>query len=344
MSPDQSLPNVTVTQLAYALSVARLRHFGAAARACHVAQPTLSVQVQKLEETLGVILFDRSKKPVMVTDVGRRIVDQAALIIQETQRIADIVADAQGRVQGDFHLGVIPTLAPYLLPRFLPGFTARYPDVRMFLTELQTDAIVHRLREGGLDAGLLATPLGHRDLTERPLFHEPFVLYVARSHPLFRKSSIRRSDLRREDIWLLAEGHCLRTQVLTLCESRMARSDDRRVRFDGGSLETLVRVIDSGDGYTLLPALAAEQVRDPERRAMVKPFADPPPSREISLVFNRAFLKRGILEALAETIPAAVPPDLVDRPARASRVVPVRPRGVGPAVQGLKVQRHIPEP
>ena len=313
-------PNITVTQLAYVLAVAQYQHFGEAANACGVTQPTLSMQILKLEDMLGVTVFDRSKKPVLVTDVGKEIVAQAAVVVQEMRRINDIVAHTQGEVRGDFHLGVIPTLAPYLLHRFLARFGNQYPDVRLFVREMQTDEIVVQLREGHLDAGLLATPLGQSGILERPLFYEPFVLYTSESHPLFKKDGIRECDLRYEDIWLLAEGHCLRTQVLNLCDVRLAQPEERQVHFDSGSLETVMRMIETGRGYTLIPYLAAEQIKDAKRKMMLKPFVGAPPLREIGLVYHRAFLKRATLEALEKVIVSAVPKALLEVPKQDAQI------------------------
>jgi len=317
-------PNITVTQLAYVLAVAEHQHFGEAADACGVTQPTLSMQVQKLEDMLGVTVFDRSKKPVMVTDVGKDIVAQAAVVVQEMRRMNDVVA-RQGEVRGDFHLGVIPTLAPYLLPRFLSKFGEQYPQVRLFVREMQTDVIATHLKEGHLDAGLLATPLGHTGILERPLFYEPFVLYTSESHPLFYKKNIEENDLRYEDIWLLAEGHCLRTQVLNLCDVRLTQPEDRLVHFDSGSLETVMRMIENGQGYTLIPYLAALEIKDAKRKGMLKPFVTAPPLREISLVYHRAFLKRAIIEALQKTILRFIPKILRSAPASVSQIIEIQP-------------------
>jgi LysR family transcriptional regulator, hydrogen peroxide-inducible genes activator len=313
-------PNISVTQLAYVLAVAQHQHFGVAAQACSVTQPTLSMQIRKLEEMLGVTVFDRSKKPVRLTEVGKEIAAQASVIVQEMRRVNDIVSHTLGEVRGDFHLGVIPTLAPYLLPRFLTQFGNAYPDVRLFVREMQTDMITARLKEGHLDAGLLATPLGMAGILERPLFYEPFVLYTSESHPFYQAAEIRERDLRYEDIWLLAEGHCLRTQVSNLCEGRMAPPQDRLVHFDGGSLETVMRMIENGQGYTLLPYLAAEQIRDEKGKTMLKPFGGSPPLREISLVYHRAFLKKATLEALEKVIRAAVPKALLKKPKKRAQI------------------------
>jgi LysR family hydrogen peroxide-inducible transcriptional activator len=263
----------------------------------------------------------------MVTQIGREIIDQANIIVRETQRIGDIINQTQGNIRGDFHLGVIPTVAPYLLPRFLTNFAQSYPDVRLFVSEQQTDTIVHLLDNGELDAGLLATPLAHQGITERPLFYEPFVLYTSPKHPLYKKSTIRETDLHHKDIWLLAEGHCLRTQVLNLCERRLDQSKDRHVHFDSGSLETLMRLIENGPGYTLIPHLAAQQIKDTTRKRMLKPFAGSPPTREISLVFNRAFLKKATIEALHNIISSSIPDVLKEKPEHTNQIVRIHPQG-----------------
>jgi LysR family hydrogen peroxide-inducible transcriptional activator len=272
---------------------------------------------------LGVIVFDRTKKPVMVTEVGKDIVEQANVIVREMSRMTDVVNQVHGHVRGDFHLGVIPTLSPYLLPRFLSRFTTQYPEVNLFVSEQQTDIIAHRLQIGDLDAGLLATPLKHRAITERPLFYEPFVLYTSSEHPLYQKTAVSEKDLRYEDLWLLAEGHCLRTQVLNLCNMRLYQPENRRIHFDSGSLETLMRIIESGSGYTLIPYLAAEQIKDTQRKLMLKPFVGAPPLREISLVFNRTVLKHAIIDAIYNTITASVPKALIQTPTHIEQIVQI---------------------
>lgn len=321
MSIIHQYPNISITQLIYILAVARHQHFGNAAKSCSVTQPTLSMQIQKLEDNLGVIIFDRSKKPVMATQIGQKIIDQATIIINETQRITDIISQTQDNVCGDFHLGVIPTIAPYLLPYFLSRFAKSYPDVNLFVSEQQTDDIIHLLEKDELDAGLLATPLAQQGIIEYPIFYEPFILYTSPDHPLYKKSTIKENDLHNSDILLLAEGHCLRTQILNLCKTRLNQSADQSLHFDSGSLETLMRLIESGSGYTLIPYMAAQQIKNAARRRMLKPFAGIPPTREVSLVYNRAFLKKAIIEALHTTISSIIPSKLKNKPKCAERII-----------------------
>ncbi len=304
MSLDLSA--VTITQLTYATAVARHRHFGKAAEACAVTQPTLSMQVKKLEETLDVILFDRSRKPVEPTEIGKGIIHQAVLVLQEVSRIEDIIHSARGEIRGDFHLGIIPTLSPYLLPRFLDSFSETYPAVTLFIEEMQTHEVIHRIGEGHIDAGLLATPTQNQGLIEQPLFFEPFYVFASPGHAVLKRKTVNESDLSLDDIWLLTEGHCLRNQTLHLCE--LATNDHTRsVRFEAGSLETLIRMVEQGSGYTLVPQLAAEFMDVKTQDASLRRFRGAQPGREISIVYNRAFLKRGIIDALATTIAACLP-------------------------------------
>lgn len=315
------LAAVTITQLTYALAVDRTRHFGRAAEDCAVTQPTLSMQIKKLEETLGVVLFDRSRKPVEPTDIGREIIRQASDVIREVSRFEDIIHAARGEVRGEFRLGIIPTLSPYLLPLFIDRFERAYPAVTLHVEERQTDVLLGRIADGQADAALLATPTEERGVIEHTLFFEPFQVYAAAGHPLLRRKTVQEGDLPPDDIWLLDEGHCLRNQTLRLCDIG-SRSSNRSVRFEAGSLETLIRMVSRGSGYTLVPYLAVESL-PAEARSNCRPFRGSQPGREISLVFTRAHLKRGIIEALETTIAESLPGSL-DR-CRRPRVVGISP-------------------
>jgi LysR family hydrogen peroxide-inducible transcriptional activator len=303
---------VSLTQLRYIVALDHHGNFGRAADACHVTQPTLSMQLHKLEETLGVTLFDRSRMPVVATDVGRLIVDQARVVLREAEWIADLRDMADGVVAGELRLGVIPTLAPYLLPRALRDLKARHPALELVVEELVTEQVVAALRLDRLDAGLIATVPDAADIVSTPLFHEPFVGYVSEGHRLSARRTISTDDLSADDCWVLAEGHCLRTQVSTLCgrAARGGRSADactRNARFESGNLETLKRLVEQGDGMTLLPALAAADLSPELARRHLRPFTAPGPSRDVLLVTRRAHLKRHLIDAVVEAVRRSLP-------------------------------------
>ncbi|MFQ5450914.1 MAG: hydrogen peroxide-inducible genes activator [Nitrospinaceae bacterium] len=312
---------ITLTQLSYVVALARTRNFGRAAKTCFVSQPTLSMQIQKLEDELDVILFDRSRKPVEPTLIGHKIVKQAQAVLREAQRIEELIKAEKGEIGGEFKLGVIPTLAPYLLPLFLKSFVNRFPKIDLILEELQTWQIMEKLRNDSLDAGILVTPLHGRGIVERPLFYEPFVIYLAPGHPLHSLPKISEKDLSLEDIWLLNEGHCFREQAIELCKKvKSRRFEGKNLLFESGNLETLKRLVDKKFGYTLLPWLAVLDMPARERKRKLKFFKAPVPTREVSLVYSRSFLKRNIIEALFKAIVSSVPRELKNRPLK-SRVV-----------------------
>lgn len=296
---------MTLTQLAYIVAVDTHRHFAMAAEHSYVTQPTLSMQIQKLEEELGVIIFDRSRQPVVPTSIGRKIIEQARVVLRESERLRDILKEESDTLSGDFRVGVIPTIAPYLLPLFIRQFATAYPSVRLIIEELQTQQIIERLRNDTLDAGLLATPLHASGIEEEPLYYEPFVGYISHSHPLYGHSELHLQDLEHLNVWLLNEGHCFREQALRLC-GKYRTADTSSLLFESGNLETLKRLVEQNDGMTLLPWLAVQSIPD-EHKSLVHEFADTVPTREISIVYNRVYLKRSIIEAFARAIRSAVP-------------------------------------
>ena len=315
---------MTLTQYSYVVAVHTHGHFGRAAEACNVTQPTLSMQIRKLERTLGVTIFDRSRMPVVPTDLGMQIVEQARVVLREAARIPELRDEARGVVTGELRLGVIPTLAPYLLPRFLHELADRYPGLELVVEERITTDVIDGLRRETLDAGLIATPQEQVGLLEQVLFSEPFYAYVSPSHRLAGRDVIRTSDLSLDDLWLLSEGHCFRTQAVALCNARAGRGKrghrgagacTRVARFESGNLETLVRLVERGDGMTLLPALATTDLTG-ARRALLKPFVPPVPARDVRLVRRRAYLKRQLVDAVMETLLRALPPEVQRSSAR----------------------------
>ncbi|AQG80170.1 hydrogen peroxide-inducible genes activator [Spirosoma montaniterrae] len=297
---------MTLSQLDYIVAVDTYRHFATAAEACHVTQPTLSMQIQKLEDELGVLVFDRSKQPVVPTETGQAILTQAREVLRSARRIPEIVSESKNDLQGDLRIGIIPTLAPYLLPYFIGDFVVNYSAVSVQIQELVTEQIVERLRNGLIDVGLVVTPLSENGITELPLFREKLVVYAADSHPLFGKTVVTPADLQTDGLWLLTEGHCFRNQVLDLCGADRQPNSNTPLRYETGSLETLIKLIDRQNGFTLLPFLATLDM-DKTRRARLRPFATPQPVREVSLVMHRSFLKRQLIYALKSEILAHLP-------------------------------------
>lgn len=296
------LSNVTLTQLRYVAAVDRFRSFRAAAEHCHVSQPALSMQVGRLEELLESTLFDRSRQPVVVTERGAAIVAQARAILREMERLGD-TARSSSEIAGRYRLGVIPSLAPTLVPRFLPAFARAYPKVELIVEETQTEALLSRLQGDSIDGGIAVTPLGVGAVHEHELFKEPLYAYLSPRHPLAKRARVRQSDLVDEQLWLMAEGHCFRTQVLHLCGADLTGTP-RPVRFESGSFETLVRLVDAGQGVTVLPELVVQGLPRAQQQSRVRPFAPPVPVRQVSFIHVREHLHRPIAAALIETLAA----------------------------------------
>ncbi len=295
----------SLTQLEYVLAVHKAGHFSKAAELCGVTQPTLSMQIQKLEEDLGVVIFDRSKKPVLLTTPGKRLIEQIQMVLFEAKKLDEIVNDDQDSIiRGELVMGVIPTIAPYVLPKLLPVVEKRFPELRLTIFEQQTHRIIDALGTDEIDVGLLATPIRIPKIFEYPLFYEPFYLYSRKDHELAHRTRIKYSALKFDDIWLLEEGHCLRDQVLDLCAIGKKDQSARRFRFESGSLETLKSLVASYGGYTLLPHLAATDLR---AGTGILPFERPIPAREIGLVYRREHYKNLMIEALGEAILESIP-------------------------------------
>ncbi|SHF56420.1 LysR family transcriptional regulator, hydrogen peroxide-inducible genes activator [Salegentibacter echinorum] len=295
---------MTITQLHYVLAVAEHKNFTKAAQKVFVTQPTLSMQIQKLEEELDVQIFDRTKKPIQLTETGQKIVQQARNIVNESDRIQDIVDQQKGYVGGIFKLGVIPTVMPTLLPMFISDFIKKYPKVKLKIEELNTDEIIERLKEGHLDAAIAATPLELPGVKENVLYYEPFVGYIPDSHRLFHENKIEVNDLSIDDMLLLEDGHCFKDGIINLCKSSRDYDDDH-FQLESGSFETLIKLANEGLGMTLLPYLHTRDVKEEEKKNL-KMFKEPVPAREVSLIYNRSELKMQIIEALRKTIAGVV--------------------------------------
>lgn len=296
---------MTITQLRYVLAVAEHRNFTRAAEKVFVTQPTLSMQIQKLEEELEVQIFDRLKKPVSLTAVGEKIVEQARNIVNESERIQDIVDQQKGFIGGEFRLGIIPTVMPTLLPMFLKTFITRFPKIDLKIEELSTERMIEALEEGSLDAGLAATPLENDELVERALYYEPFEAYIPKSHRLSEKDKIEIEDLDIDDILLLKDGHCFKENIVNLCRAITTTEKQQDFSLKSGSFETMIRLCDEGLGMTLLPYLHRLNLSEKEI-SNLKSFKDPVPAREISLVYSKSELKIQIINALQEVISSVI--------------------------------------
>tara|TARA_R110002049_G_scaffold71664_4_gene184484 strand:+ start:9079 stop:10020 length:942 start_codon:yes stop_codon:yes gene_type:complete len=291
---------MTITQLYYVLAVAENQNFTKAAEKCFVTQPTLSMQIQKLEDQLDVQIFDRSKKPIELTDVGRKIVTQARNIVNESYRIQDIVDQQKGFIGGEFKLGIIPTIMPTLLPMFLKSFIKKHPKVKLKIEELTTEEIITRIKDGHLDAAIAATPLEDESIKERVLYFEPFVSYIPKGHRLHSNKKIDVSDLDINDMLLLEDGHCFRDGVINLCKVFKNHADDK-FQLESGSIETLIKLSNEGLGMTLLPYLHTLDIREKERENLHY-FNEPSPAREVSIIYHKSELKMQIIEALQDVI------------------------------------------
>ncbi len=303
---------ITLIQLEYIVAVDTYRHFATAADKCFVTQPTLSMQIKKLEEQLDIVVFDRTKQPVIPTDQGKKVIEQARIVLQESKKIDQIVKDVKGEISGELRIAVIPTIAPYLLPLFTGNFKRAYPNVKLKIEEQVTEKIVENLEKDLLDVGILVTPLHEKQIIEKPLFYEEMLIYSNKNHPLVKKPVIQVGDIATSEIWLLNDGHCFRHQVVNLCDLHDLESDDLPFEFEGGSLETLMRIIDKEGGYTLIPELAEEVIPD-NRKNQIRHFTNMVPLREVALVFTRRFAKTKIIEKLAESISSSVPKHYLDK-------------------------------
>ena len=295
---------MTITQLQYVLAVAEHKNFTLAAEKCFVTQPTLSMQIQKIEEELNVLIFDRSKKPIQLTDIGRKIVEQAKNIVNEAGKIKDIVEHQKGFIGGEFRLGIIPTIMPTLLPMFLNNFIKKYPKVKLIIEELNTDEIITRLKNGHLDAAIAATPLEDEKIKEIVLYYEPFVAYIPENFAISLKKEIEVSDLNLDDILLLQDGHCFRDGILNLCRNQDATSRNS-FQLESGSFETLIKLADEGLGTTLLPYLHTLDLREKDKLKL-RHFKEPKPAREVSLIYPKSELKIHIIDALRNSISGIV--------------------------------------
>ncbi len=309
---------MTLTQLEYMVAVDTYRHFVLAAEKCFITQPTLSMQLQKLEEELGVKLFDRTKQPVIPTEIGTRIIAQARVVLREAERIQQLINTEKNVMTGELRIGIIPTLAPYVLPTLFKQIRTKYPQLELVIKETITEEILHELKNNRLDCGLVVTPLKDASIKEDVLFYEELFVYVSRKNALYDKKYVLADDINPDQLWLLEEGHCFRSQVLNLCELR--KSADLPFKYATGNIETLKRMVDKSDGLTILPELAVMEFNKNQMK-LVKRLKDPAPAREVSLVTHRDHIKTKLIQTLKDEILEMVPKQM--RQLRNKKVVEI---------------------
>ena len=300
---------MNIQQLEYVIAVDTHRHFVKAAEKCFVTQATLSMMIKKLEEELSVKIFDRSRQPVIPTEIGKKIIAQAKIILNESSRLKELVQDEQAELKGELRIGVIPTLAPYLLPLFMNSFLEKYPSVKLKISEFTTDQIIYKLEHHDLDVGLLSTPLNQPSLKEQPLFYEQFVVYASSDDKILKKKFVLANDIDVNRLCLLEEGHCLRSQVFNLCELRNKEMEFRQLDFETGSIETLKRIVEVNQGITILPMLALKAMTAKQKQN-IRYFKAPVPVREVGLVTYRYFVKEKLIQGLKDEIVNHIPAEM----------------------------------
>ena len=300
---------MTIVQFEYILAVDLHRHFADAAAHCFVTQPTLSMQVRKLEDELGLKIFDRSKKPVIPTAAGKQIIVQAKRIVAEKNRIVEIVSEQKDTLSGELKIGIIPTLAPYLLPLFVHAFNRKYSHIKLIVQEMTTEILVDRLRDGRIDVGILVTPLREKGIREEVLFYEELMAYVSEKNSIYKKEYVLAREIDPNKLWLLEEGHCFRSQIVNLCELFKASRKGSHFDYEAGSFETLRRMVDLHDGVTILPELATMEFTTNQRK-LIRRFRSPAPTREVSIAIHRDFVKKRLIEVLKLEILLTLPTKL----------------------------------
>lgn len=301
----------SLAQINYALKVLETGQFGKAAEACFVTQPTLSQQIQKLEDEIGFLLFDRNKKPIAPTKQGKIYLDQAFVVLRESRKLETLNYRKGGKLSGLCSLGVIPTISPFVVPLFVDEFCKNNRQVQLTIDEFKTEEIISELKSGKLDCGLLATPLNERELTEVPLYYEPFKLYMRSDRGSADNKEVNLRSLSKENVWLLQDGHCLRQQVINFCASAEAGGLHPNLKFQSGNLESLRFLIQNNGGFTFLPQMFVDSLPRAEQKKFIHHIAGRVPTREVSLVFQKDDFRLEMIEALKRSILDNLPPSVV---------------------------------
>lgn len=298
---------MTLQQLEYVLALDKTRHFVRAAEMCGVTQPTLSAMVQKLEDELDCRIFDRSTHPLVPTEVGQQIINQAQVVIYHVNQLKENVQMEKGVLKGNLNLAMIPTVAPYLLPHFISVFKEDYADITLKVTEMRTEDVIQKLQTAEIDMAILSTPLNDPKILEVPLYYEKFVVYIAPSEPMYKNKEISSQEMPLENLWVLEEGHCLRNQVFNFCNRKVHQSSV----YEAGSIDTLVKIVDVNGGYTIIPELHVNLLSEKQKenlRELTKPEA----IREISLIIRHDYVREGMMNAVANSIKKIIPVHMLD--------------------------------
>lgn len=303
---------VTLTQLEYIVAIDEYRHFATAAEKCFVTQPTLSMQIKKLEDELGVIIFDRSRQPVVPTDIGAKLIEQARMALSSTERIKEIIKEEKQEVEGTLKIGIIPTLAPYLLPVFIGHYIRKYPAVKVEVEELVSEEIIRRLKRDMIDVGLFVTPYRDEKIVECPVFYEEMLVYAHPEHELLRQKQIDLKDIATPEIWMLGDGHCFRNQVVNLCEMSGLQHTQLPFEFESNSLETLMRIVDVEGGFTLIPELVLQYMSE-DKKKQVRSLSANRPLREVSVIYSRHYTKQKLIALLCGEIQSVVSPHMLNK-------------------------------
>ena len=297
---------MTLQQLEYIIALDKTRHFVRAAEMCSVTQPTLSTMVQKLEEELGCLIFNRTVQPIEPTETGKLVLQQAQIILFNARQLKENVVSQQNGLSGNLSLAMIPTVAPYLLPKFIAAFRNQYPQISLKMTEMRTEAIIRSLHEAEIDMAILATPLNDPKILEVPLYYERFVAYISPQDPIYCQKELSATEMPTENLWVLEEGHCLRNQVLNFCDHRVKTS-----AIEAGSIDTLVQIVDVNYGYTVIPELHIGLLSEAQKKNL-RPIVHPETTREISLVIRHDYVREGLMNAVAESVKQVIPSHMLD--------------------------------
>ena len=298
---------MTLQQLEYILALDKTRHFVRAAELCGVTQPTLSAMVQKLEDELDCRIFDRSTHPLVPTEVGQQIIKQAQVVMFHVNQLKENVQTQKGSLYGQLNLAMIPTVAPYLLPDFIANMNADYKEIALKVSELHTVDIIRKLQIAEIDMAILSTPLNDPKILEVPLYYEKFVAYVSPSAPVYKSNTISSKDMPLDNLWVLEEGHCLRSQVFNFCNQQVHHASV----YEAGSIDTLVKIVDVNGGYTVIPELHIDLL-SAEQKKNLRELVDPEAIREISLVIRHDYVREGMMNAVANTIKKIIPTHMLD--------------------------------
>jgi len=301
---------ITLQQLEYIIAVDKYRHFVTASEKCFVTQPTLSMQIKKLESDLEVTIFDRSKQPIVPTLLGVKIIDQAKEVVFQSKKITEIINNDKNSVFGELNIGIIPSLSPYLLPRFIGKLTKKYPALTISITEMMTEDIITNLKNDNLDVGILVTPLNEKGIFEQTLFYEEMYLYVNSNHEFATDKTVNTKDIATDNLWLMSKGNCFRTQVVNLCDYNSKLEIQKHFKFESGSLETIINLVNTEGGYTLLPELATQSLNS---NGVLRHFTNTKPLREVGLAFSRTNVKSKLIEVLFDEILESIPSKMIKK-------------------------------